>query len=473
VDAPAIVASYPRHNWLPAVVPASATRFRVGDANLAATLAYAGATIADDAPDVEITSSDAVRGDAACVLVNIERLLPEGGARTVRAWNRLVSSVAVRAAAVHSRAVLRRSGYEHVTTVPWEWEQVIRLPGGGPAHDLRSAERLPLGTIVVGKRARHSPTALDAALAAAGNSIGTSLEASWPLVRQGGLVALTDRGVVRVAIGPAGAELELVRQALEQLKASSPPAVVSERVPWPVARGRTGLAEWSIERRLPGAPPSLRVGNRLLAECVDFLVALHSVGSGDAPKTSLAERADVIARVCDPSCGAVLRAVAGSLDTELASVPRGFAHGDFWIENLLTEDARLVGVVDWHGAGPGRLPLGDLLHLRLSLIFGRTRQFLGAALVEHLLPELRAGGDEFVRLYCRRIGIDPLPDTLEALALAYWLTRTARELETYADRPQRPLWIRDNVTLVATHLADRGLAGARAGPRPPRGRAVV
>ena len=38
---------------------------------------------------------------------------------------------------------------------------------------------------------------------------------------------------------------------------------------------------------------------------------------------------------------------------------------------------------------------------------------------------------------------------------AYWLTRTARELELYADRVERPVWMHRNVEVVIPALVAR------------------
>ena len=463
---------YPRHNWLPAVVPVQARRFRVDDTALAETLADGGAEIVvDGSPDVEIAPASRLRGDAPCALVNIEHVLSEGGNRTTRIAQRSLASVLVRARARRTRADLRARGYPGTELILWDWEQVVHLADVAPPRRLRLADRFPLGAVLVGKQEDTGPTTLEAALQSAGEVLGSSMRPSLPLVRQGGLVTIMDHGVVRVAIGPARRELELLQRALTQLKLTSPPTVVSGRVPWPLGRGRVGLADWSLERRLLGAPPGLHLGKRLLSQSVDFLVALHGVGGDFVPGPSLRERAEVIAVACGSKGADVVRELGRHLDGELADVERGFAHGDFWVENLLAHRGNLVGVVDWHAAGPGRLPLGDLLHLRLSLIFGRTRQFLGAAFVEHLLPSVRAGGDSVVRSYCKRIGLRASGERLEALALAYWLTRTASELEMYADRRHRPVWMRENVELVVRHLSGQD-AGGSGGPQAAWSQAV-
>jgi aminoglycoside phosphotransferase (APT) family kinase protein len=443
--------TYPRHNWLPAVVPADARRFRVLDQRLAATLASAGAELVDSAPDVEIASAELLRGDARQAVVPLESLLPEGGGRPIRAARRFAGFARVRLRSAVARKAVLRAGYRQVAVIPWEWEQVVRLPGASsPPTTL--AERLPLGTLVVGDADVRRPTLLDSALADASKAANYDLEVGTPLVRQSGLVVVADRGVVRVAVGPAARELVIARAALDALGAVDPPPAVAERVPWLIADGSTGLARWSLERRLPGQVAPIELGERVLWECVDFLAALHASVGGDDHRESLTSQAAVVAGVSDERGGRAVRALAESLEETLADVPRGFGHGDFWTRNLLTQGDGLVGVVDWHSAGRGRLPLVDLLHLRLSAIFQRRRQYLGTALVQYLLPWARAGGDEFAVAYSQRVGVGLTPKRLEALSLAYWLGRTARELELYADRAERPVWLRHNVELVVREL---------------------
>ena len=414
----------------------------------------AGAEVVDSAPDVEIALAADLRGDAETAIVLLDVVLPEGGSRPLRAARRSIGFVRIQLETVRALREVKRRGYEMTRVVTWEWEQAARLPGGHPHSQSPSlSERMPLGALVIGTRATPGPTLLDEALAAASEVTGAPLGTAWPLVRQGGLVAIGDDSVVRVAVGPASRELKLLRTGMGALEASSPPPVVAERIPWLRGSGTVGLAEWSLEKRLPGTAPPLALPEPLLAECVDFLVELHLADRNGEPDASLAAQAEVIAKTCEPGAADAIRRLGSHLDVELADVARGFGHGDFWTRNLLTNDHGLSGVVDWHAGGSGRLPLVDLFHFRLSTVFQRRRQYLGDALVEHLLPLARKGGDQITRIYCQRIGLEIDPTRLEALVGAYWITRTARELELYADRVERPLWMRHNVQAVVPALA--------------------
>jgi hypothetical protein len=180
-------------------------------------------------------------------------------------------------------------------------------------------------------------------------------------------------------------------------------------------------------------------------------VALHSAGDGAKPQGSLLQAAAVIASVCNPEDRRELLAVAERLETGLSDLPRGFGHGDFWSGNLITDGGRLVGVVDWAAAGTDRLPLVDLIHLRVSEHRWVTNESLGRPLVEEMLPWARRGGDERARSYCHQLGFEPKPERLEALVIAYWFDRVAHELEAYSDRHE-PRWLALNIEPVLRTL---------------------
>jgi aminoglycoside phosphotransferase (APT) family kinase protein len=468
VTAAGVIASHPRHNWLAALVPADARRFRVADADLADTLAHAGAELTETSPDVEIVlRADGLKGDAPYAIVSLGLIQSEGGARTIRAAKKIAASLRVRAQAERSRRALRRHDYPTTTVILWEWTKAMRLPWLEPRSELAWSERFPLNALVVGSRRGRPETVLDSSLAQAGEQTGASLEPDWPLATQTGLVAIDHLSVLRLAIGPAWRQLGRQRDVLATLGAASLTPSVARRVPSLLGHGRTGLAEWSLEERLPGAAPPPRLSDGLLDECVDFLLALHEAGNNSEPTSFPAKDAEILARASESECADLVRRIGNHVESALVDVPRVFAHGDFWSHNLLVENGRLVGVIDWDNGGPGRLPLLDLLHLRVNAVRAATHQFLGPAVVEYLLPWARAGGDELVRNYARRIGIEPTTAQLEAFAVAYWLDRIGHELESHADRVDRPVWMEQNVELVVRAIAEAGLVERRiAAPHP-------
>lgn len=440
--------------WLAAVLPASVRTFRASDERLARTLADAGGIAVDVAPDVEIGAARELRGDSRYAIVPVDAAQSEGGSRLVRAPLRLAATVEVRARSRAAGRALRRRGYDTTATVLWDLDHVLYVPEvrarlrGRPL-----AELLPQRALVRASRGPEEPTLLQAVVGEAGDQ--GRLSHGWPLARGSGLVVIADGGVLNIVVGPGRRKIEIQQRVLAEL--SGVPGVVSERLPQTLALGRTGLAEWSLERRMPGTSPSADLPAALVDDVVEFLVALHVHDQAPATADAIRNDAAILAGICtDPGNAARLHALGDQLEEDLADLPRGYGHGDFWTRNLLAVDGRLTGVVDWDGAGGGRLPLLDLLHLLLSAHQERTRAYLGQALTGYLLPSLRAGVAS-VEAYLRRIGLDLGPERVEQLAIAYWLDRMAQEAVSFADRARRPVWLRHNVDDVVAQLTQRAV----------------
>jgi hypothetical protein len=422
------------HGWLPLVVPADARRFRVHDQPLAAALADAGAELVDERPDVEIAHSvDRLGGDARLAIVAITGPESRAGHRLVRGARRALHAARARLRAGLERRGLARKGYSEIAVLYWDLPDRVLLPGitvDGP--------QLPRYALVVGSRGDRGQSAFEAAVA--------GQRVSWASTRAGLVVAAVGDSLLRVAIGPTRSEIDNGRAALEALEKAKPPAEVSKRIPWPEGRGRVGLADWSLERLLDGAKPPRELSAALREDCLAFLVELGRVRS-DASR-SHGELASTVGEVCRPEGAERLSSLAARLDQRLADIPRCFAHGDFFAGNLLETNGRLTGVVDWDAAGPGRLPLLDLLHLELT----RSGPFADAdwarIVLERLLPTARRGGDETWQRYCAKVGVDADAHVLEALVYAYWLDYAAYQLRTHPVRRLQPAWIEGNVELV-------------------------
>jgi aminoglycoside phosphotransferase (APT) family kinase protein len=421
---------------------------------LAQVLADAGAEIVEDQADVEIAEVGRLSGEAALAIVTVGASHHEGGGLLASGARRFGRFLQARFAATRARQRLRTHGYGAIAVVRWDIDQVVHLPDGRASGRRRLPEYLPERALVVGRRRDPTPTVLEAVADEVGRQVGRAVEYDLPLARQGLVIALADEYVLRVAIGPGRQKIELQQTALKQLASASPPPVVAQRIPRTLGTGRLGLGDWSAEERLSGSSAPSELEPDLLADCIDFLVALHGVGTGSGG-VPFVESAKVVAAACRRSehRDGVL-ALGSRLDAELGHLPRGFGHGDFWTHNLLVAGNRLRGVIDWDSATPATLPLLDLLHLRLSAHRERTREYLGAALVRHQLPWAEAGGDDVVESYCRRLGIDLDGALLRWIVLAYWLDRIAFELGVSADRAQRPVWMRNNVEVVLDSLAN-------------------
>ena len=173
-------------------------------------------------------------------------------------------------------------------------------------------------------------------------------------------------------------------------------------------------------------------------------------------RRSPAHDAEVAASFVEGARAASLRRIGQRVGVAVADLPHGFGHGDFFTRNILVDRGRLVGVVDWDAAGPNRPPLLDFLHL---WHMGRHKigdLDWGPSIVSDLLPWAREGGDDVVRSLARRIDVDVSPSKLEALVIAYWLARVAYQLSRYADRTERPVWMRQNVDAVLHELSAMG-----------------
>jgi Phosphotransferase enzyme family len=446
------------HGWLPVVLPAEATRFRVADPDLAANLEEAGAILVDAEPEVELAgAASELRGDADLAVVSIVGPESRAGHAAVRAGRRALRSLETRLLAALTRRELRRRGYPQTSVFLWDLALRVGLPGLTEAPS-SLAQRLSRYALVIGRKGEPGPTAVAAALEAAEQESGRKLEPHWSSM-QPGLVALAvDGSLLRVAIGRTRDQIDNGFAALEALRAADPPAAVADRVPWPLARGKAGLADWSLERLLPGARPPREVPEPLLGDCVDFLTGLGRQHGDGAPAQPFAELAGTVAEVASPESTALLQTLAQRLEARLSGVPRCFAHGDFFAGNLLAEEGRLTGVVDWDAAGPGRLPLLDLLHLTITRSARFADDEWGEAVLTRLLPLARAGGDQTIARYGVGIGVDLTPELLEALVLAYWLDYTAFQLRTHRIRRSQPRWIERNVERMVGS-ATEALAG--------------
>jgi aminoglycoside phosphotransferase (APT) family kinase protein len=436
------------YGWLPAVLPADARRFRVADPALAATLSDAGAELVASAPDVEIASVRELRGDAAVSIALLGHPTTHAPL-PIRIVRRLANAGRVQLAARRARRAVSRLGHSTVAILPWDYQRTLRDPRARrTASRADLADYFPQRALVVGEADSRQSTLVDAVLAEANAAIGGGLQADAMGVRSGLLIIDTSAGILRIAVGAGARQIHNQRAALAMLEASNCPPVVADRVPWQLATGRSGLAEWSLERRLRGAPARPPVNGRLLIECLDFLVELHPAGRSAPQRGRFVEQEKIVARACSPEEARALRALAEKLETVLADVPRGFGHGDFFYGNLLVEGGRLVGVADWDSAGPGRPPLIDLLHLRHTARRELADNDWGPLLLRDLLPWAREGGDDVARTYCRRIGFAIDGERLQALTLAYWLEYVSYRLQTHDHQLSEPLWPERNISLV-------------------------
>jgi len=445
------------HGWLAATLPAGAERFCAHDPTVAEALRAAGGRLGLDEPDVEIGRVDQLRTAAPSVIVHLSAEPPRGRLRMLRAGLRLIRGTRLALRATAARRVLRRRGYGAVRLLTWERGEPLR--SGPELRGLRPlAHRLPLNAVLAAHRSALPRTVLDAACDDVRAATGAQIPADPIVGSSGVLVVVGEREVLRAGIGTGRVRVEAQRDALDAISAAGPRAVTAV-MPQILAAGKSGLAAWTLERRLPGTALRAFVPG-LLDECVAFLVELHTAGRDVPGDDELGSSADVVAGTAGRQAER-LRDLAALLVESLAGLPRGFAHGDFWHGNLLVEAGRLTGVVDWAAAGAGRLPLLDLMHLRASAARERAGESLGWAVVQELLPWSRSGGNDVSLAYCRRVGFDPDSTLLARLVGAYWLTGVARELRDF-DRTKPPAedagWVTANVKRPLSALLDANVS---------------
>lgn len=374
--------------------------------------------------------------------------------RAARRLRLLVAGVRAGAYARRAETVLERSG---LTT---------RRVGIGDRNDGyevalagRRMRRSPEQVVVAG-RGVPPPTVLEQILAEAGEALGTVLHTRAVRVLSGGtLMAFVDGDADQaflLRVEPPGPRPD---EPLQRLLACAPPSVVRARLVLPRQSGSLAGYAWSVEERRPGMHPR-RMMPVLWNECTSFLEALRAVAvpNGEGMPRSIREDLAVVEPLLERQLAQRLRAPIEHVATTLQDVPRGWGHGDFHPGNLLVCDDRLETVLDWDAAAPSALPLLDLLHLHATTARSSRRRPHGARCTDVLWPLTRMGGDERMREHCRACGLDPDRAVLEALGVAYWLTRVARDVATFHDRAARPEWLRLNLVDPARDLAVRGVA---------------
>jgi hypothetical protein len=445
----------PRFAWLGLAVPSDARRFRTDDPDLAALLVAAGAELVSEAPDVEIAQPGGLRGDATTAVVPFEPRNRSERSRSRRGVDRVVRSARLSLGRLRASRALRRLGYTDHHTIAWERSIPVVGPGLPKVESRSFAHRWPLNTVAVAHRGAPSPTIFDAVVDAAGRATGQAVRPSRVIFGSSGVI-VADLGpvILRLALGPAAVRLHSHRHVVEQLLALDPPSGVEQRVPRVLGHGQEGLAAWTLEERLPGTHRS-QLGRDLAGECADFLAHLARLPTSGSPRGRLEDAAQTIEAECTNGVREEVAAAAAKAIDALDELPTCFVHGDFWIGNLLIEEDRLTGVIDWSGGGPDGLPLIDALHLGVSSIRERTGEPLGVAVAVHLLSGNESAASEVLGPSLDRLGMKLSADELRALVVAYWFDALARDLRDPDSVLDRAHWEDDNVAPVLSAIQGR------------------
>ena len=130
------------------------------------------------------------------------------------------------------------------------------------------------------------------------------------------------------------------------------------------------------------------------------------------------------------------------------TVPLVFAHGNFWIGNLLFEpDLGLSGVIDWDSAVEGGLPFVDLLYflVRTDSLIQNTS--LGEAVSKWIAADLKPlVGHPLVEAYRQEFAIPRA--WLRPLFYVCWIQHIHSHVRYGTPALQRPAWLSRNVVNV-------------------------
>jgi len=238
-------------------------------------------------------------------------------------------------------------------------------------------------------------------------------------------------------------------------------------LPHCVDQGEIEGRHYSVEEALPGVSASalmLRRDGRdaLLRSATTVIGDLHARTREPAvlDRSTVQGWVDVPLRRIEkciltrPHSTRFLDAV-GRVREELVAVLVGrtvhvsWIHGDFWPGNVLavSPSGRVTGVVDWDCAGPGQLPLHDLLHLHVLA----RRLAGGGELGEIVVRSLGRGIDQTLAVASAEVvaWLDTIPP--RAALLLYWLRHVLLFIDSEGDH-DKPRWLRGNVERVLANV---------------------
>jgi hypothetical protein len=296
---------------------------------------------------------------------------------------------------------------------------LVRL-GRGPAR-ARVADRIAAQAGHTGARIRMRPSGDGSAVV------------RLRLSREGDVV-------LRLATGGG---LKDARRNAEALSALGAGGV--KQVPRLVRSGADLGVGWSTETTVPGNP--VRRPSRTLID--DVVGWSASLPRAESPVASLGDRLNHVIRAFPQSSVAIGEALdrARNLARDLPGV---LEHGDLWAGNLLADEGRLHGVVDWDNWHPAGMPGADLLHLFAMERRSGSRLEVGELWLER--PWRAPAFRDATREYWEGLGI-PLTDEVGWLAgVAWWAAQVSAALRRGRQPGRDPVWVERNVDNVVRRL---------------------
>ena len=262
-------------------------------------------------------------------------------------------------------------------------------------------------------------------------------------------------GSVRARIGRPGEPAAILRLAAvgglkDAARNSDALARLSEmRVAHiPVLAGAGTMLDvgWSMERELPGSPVR-RLSPDLLRDLVTWAATLPRPGGA---AVAVEERLQRIAEAFPRLAGDLGPALARAR-TLASAAPGILEHGDLWTGNLLAENERLSGVVDWDNWHPAGVPGSDLLHVITMARRAETRHELGELWLER--PWAAPAFRDATAGYWAALGLELNDDLAWLVGVNWWAAHVTAGLRRGRQPTNDPDWVARNVDNVAPRLA--------------------
>lgn len=205
-------------------------------------------------------------------------------------------------------------------------------------------------------------------------------------------------------------------------------------VPEPIGHGEVDDVTWAVESFRSGRPPR-QLTNNIATQVSDFLAKLPTPTE---PSDLVADTSAVLANFA-----VEISAISESLTATLHTLPPAVNHGDVWSGNLLFDEGRLVGVIDWDSWQPRGVPGIDLIHLYAEDV-RRSRGTSYGDLVDRsfwadeALTRTMAG--HFVEL-----DLAGWAARQDELAAVWWMTATSGALRRTPTLADNQVWMDRNV----------------------------
>ena len=313
----------------------------------------------------------------------------------------------------------------------WSFDRPRYLPG--PVRALQS------GLVVELSSGLRPPRAIDAAAEAAGARSG--LKRGFSIGTGGAATALVEgpdgaQQILRVGVSRSAADPSHAGAALRRLEELGSPYV-----PRLVAQGETASVTWSAETLLPGRTPK-QLTAALLKELGEFLVTLPRTAGG---ATSFERDLHTIVALA-PSHGPALLKLLERHAPVARDLPVVMRHGDLWSGNLLVQEGRLSGVVDWDNWAPAAVAGTDLLHAAAMQLALESRRTAAETLAR------RPWDNSLLRrpaaAYWQALGLTASEEVQRTVGVVWWAAKTAHSAATDSLSEGDATWIARNVVPV-------------------------